>query len=51
MDVYGIHFENSAAYLKQKAEIALREAKELEITQLMAGKKFVQLNDKTIVLR
>lgn len=51
MSLNSTHLENSDLFQKQKAEIALREAKELEITQLMAGKKFVQLNDKTIVLR
>ena len=45
------HFENNASYLKKKAERALKAAKELEIQQILAGKKFVQLNDKTIVLQ
>jgi hypothetical protein len=51
MNTNGIHFENSDVYLKQKAERALYDAKQLEMLQLMQGKKFVQLNNKTVVLR
>lgn len=43
--------ENCPAYLKWKAEQALKIAKELELQQLTAGKKFVELDNKTIALR
>jgi hypothetical protein len=51
MDKQTIHENNTPSYLKSKAEKALKAAKDLEIQQMLAGKKFVQLNDKTIVLR
>lgn len=42
---------NNDSHLKQKAEKALKLAKDLENQQLKAGKKLVQLNPKTMVLR
>jgi len=45
------NIENSNSHLKHKAEKALKLAKDLENQQLKAGKKLVQLNPKTIVLR
>jgi hypothetical protein len=46
-----LKYENSESYLKHKAEKALKLAKELEAKQLLAGKKLVQIDKKTIVLR
>lgn len=46
-----LKFENSESYLKHKAEKALKLAKDLENQQLKQGKKLVQLNRYTVVLR
>jgi hypothetical protein len=43
--------ESTVRHLKNKAEKALELAKELEAKQLLAGKKLVQIDKKTIVLR
>lgn len=43
--------ESTVRQLKNKAEKALVMAKELEAKQLLSGKKLVQIDKKTIVLR
>ena len=49
--VNSIHFENTDLFQKIKANKALKNAKKLEAQQLESGKKFIKINNKTIVLR
>lgn len=46
-----INSEYAIEFQKEKAEKALKKAKELEKIKKESGKKLVRLNSKTIVLR
>lgn len=46
-----INYENNQKYLREKGEQALQRAKHLEQQHVLLGKKYVRLNNKTMVLK
>jgi hypothetical protein len=51
MQEANLFYENTQAYLKDKAERALKKAKEIEAKKFKEGKRYVKINDKITVLK